>query len=278
MHYVMRLSGGLSSAVAAERAIRRYGRRHVTLVFADTRWEDEDTYRFIRDLMARWGGKLVTHTDGRTPLQVAEDKGLIPTARLAPCTYELKIKPFEDWMWRFSKPVTALIGLDWREMHRINDHLHYTRRGSKLRPPLGLSRRIAGLYEDFPLLWKPVETRPYAVVCRDDWGIAPPRAYAEGWPHNNCGGRCVRQGKREWLRLLVARPDRFEEVAAWEEAQRAKGGARANYSICEDRVGGWQNSKRVTLRELAARRDTEQMALPLTMASDDSLACMCGVV
>jgi hypothetical protein len=78
MRYVVSLSGGLASAVAAERAIQRYGRQNVVLRFADTRWEDEDLARFKADLMSRWGGEIVHLAEGRTPLEVAEDKQIIP--------------------------------------------------------------------------------------------------------------------------------------------------------------------------------------------------------
>ena len=91
MKYIMSLSGGVASAVAAERAIKRYGRENVTLWFADTKWEDEDLYRFLDDLMKRWGGELITYTDGRTPLQVSIDAKIIPNSFLAPCTFTLKI-------------------------------------------------------------------------------------------------------------------------------------------------------------------------------------------
>jgi hypothetical protein len=48
----------------------------------------------------------------------------------------------------------------------------------------------------------------------------------------NCGGRCIKQGVREWLRLRYHFPERFEQIKQWELAQRAKGGARATHAIC----------------------------------------------
>lgn len=53
MRYIVSLSGGTASAVAAERAIVRYGRRNVLLWFADTAWEDEDLYRSKAQTSAR---------------------------------------------------------------------------------------------------------------------------------------------------------------------------------------------------------------------------------
>jgi len=90
--YALSLSGGLGSAIAAERAIQRYGRENVTLWFADVLKEDEDLYRFLYDLMARWSGKLYWFTSGLRPEDVWEKKKIIPNTMIAPCSYDLKVK------------------------------------------------------------------------------------------------------------------------------------------------------------------------------------------
>src|SRR5207237_653107 len=54
--HAVSLSGGLGSALAAERVIQQYGRENVLLWFADTRQENPDLYRFLHDLLARWKG------------------------------------------------------------------------------------------------------------------------------------------------------------------------------------------------------------------------------
>jgi hypothetical protein len=257
VRYVVSLSGGVASAVSAERAIGRYGRDAVALRFADTSWEDADLYRFLDDLMVRWGGELIRHRDGRTPLQVAEDKQMIPNSNAAPCSHELKIGPFTRMDREGPKPVTSLLGLDWREMHRVE------RMRAKY---AALADR--GLFVDFPLLWKPYEFRPYVDVVRS-WGIAPPRLYALGFKHNNCGGRCVKQGIREWLRLRDVFPERFAEVSAWEQEQRAKGGPRADFAIVSDRQGGQRHP--LPLAALAERK-----APAASAGQDDLFSCYCG--
>ena len=254
MRYVMSLSGGVASAVAAERAIARHGREAVTLWFADTGWEDEDLHRFLADCLARWGGALVTVTEGRTPLEVAEDEHVFPTQRLAPCSSRLKVRPFRRWLADQPRPLTVLLGLDWRERHRMA--------GPRA------AYATDGLAVDFPLDWRPLEYRPYVEVVAG-WGIAPPRLYALGFPHNNCGGRCVRQGIAEWQRLKRHFPERFAEVRDWEAAQRAKGAPWSGRAFARDRSGG-----EVRPRTLA---EIERMAEPpegqLTM--DDQFACFC---
>ena len=47
---IVMYGGGLTSYEAAKRAIERYGQESVEIWFADTRMEDEDLYRFNRDV------------------------------------------------------------------------------------------------------------------------------------------------------------------------------------------------------------------------------------
>lgn len=258
MNYVMSLSGGVASAVAADRAIQRYGRDVVRLRFADTSWEDEDLYRFLGDLQIRWGGQLECYRDGRTPLEVAEDRQIIPNSQIAPCSSVLKSQPFMEWDRGSLKPLTVLLGLDWRELHRVE------RMQAKYAPMAD-----EGMFVDFPLLWKPYEFRPYVEVV-ESWGIEMPRLYRYGFKHNNCGGRCVKQGIREWLRLRDVFPDRFAEVRDWEQEQRAKGGARATFAIARDRAGG--QSQPLTLAEIEARESPDD-----EVVQDDIFSCMCAV-
>lgn len=256
MHYTVSLSGGVASAVAADRAIQRYGRDSVTLWIADTLWEDDDLWRFVGDLMQRWGGDLVRYADGRTPLEVAEHEQIIPNQKHAPCSRSLKIRPFKKFLESQVKPLTVLLGLGWNEQHRME-------------APRKNYEAIDGVTVDFPLMWKPLEYRPYQDVVRD-WGIEPPRLYQMGFPHNNCGGRCVKQGIKEWLRLRAAMPERFAEVRDWEQAQRAKGGPRASYGIIRDQSAG--TVRPITLAELD-QRDAPPDDGPST---DDLFGCMCS--
>jgi len=257
MYYIVSLSGGVSSAVAADRAIARYGRDKVWLWFADTNWEDEDLYRFLDDLMERWGGRLKRYSDGRTPLEVAEDKYIIPNNKLAPCSFVLKIDPFTEWLWRVPKNVTVLLGLDWTEIHRTI-------------APKKKYEQIPGVYVDFPLMWSGYRTINYFNLVEEEWGIKVPRLYKFGFPHNNCGGRCVRQGQGEWNRLRFTFPKRFAQVRDWELEQRMKDGARQNYAILRDRSNG--QSRPMTLAELE-RRDEPELGEPV---QEDMFACFCS--
>jgi len=256
MKHIVSISGGSASAVAADRVLSRYGKTSTTLWFADTLWEDEDLYRFLEDLETRWGMTIERSTDGRTPLEVAEDKKLIPNSFAAPCSHELKQKPFLRYIKGLPKPITVHLGLSWDEEHRMGK-------------PKEIYEGVEGVTVDFPLLWKPLPYMSYTKTIIE-WGIKAPRLYELGFPHNNCGGRCVRQGIREWVRLKRTMPERFSEVSDWEQAQREKGGPRKNRSILKDRQGG--EASALTLAELASReKDTEQ----IEMFPGDSFGCFC---
>lgn len=261
VNYVVSISGGVASAVAADRALQRYG--DVSLWFADTLWEDPDLHRFLQDLELHWGRPILKYADGRTPLEVAEEEQVIPNSSIAPCSRELKIKPFRSFLERVEKPVTVLLGLDWREQHRMDaPRKHY---GSML-----------GVYVDFPLMWTPLEVRPYTEVV-ESWGIAPPRLYALGFPHNNCGGRCVRQGIAEWGRLRRTFPERYQEVRDWELEQRSKGGARSGRSILRDRRRGEDRPMTLASLEQRLRREViRYVRKTVRLPQDDRSACFCN--
>lgn len=244
--YAVSLSGGLASALAAERVIQRYGRAQTMLWFADTLYEDEDLYRFLHDCMRRWGGRLYWYTDGRTPLEVAAHKRLIPCNLAAPCSFELKVKPFRQFIRAMPAFPVVYIGLDrWEKRRLVSVKQSY-------------AEALPEVTVDYPLLWEPHEQRPFTEVCRQDWHIEPPRLYALGFSHNNCGGRCVRQGIKEWVRLGSHFPQRYEACEQWEQEQRALGGARAQRSFCAVQRNGKKQS--LPLTEIRAQyfdhRDT----------------------
>src|SRR4029077_15513143 len=181
---VVSVSGGMQSAVCAERVIQRYGAGAVECWFADTLAEDDDLYRFLGDLERRWGKTITRHTEGRSPLQVAEDEHLIPNQKIAPCTHRLKIEPFLAYLTACPKPATVYLGMAFWEKHRMD-------------APRKRYEAVDGVTVDYPSLWKPVASGPPEETIRS-WGIDPPRAYAQGLSHNNCSGACVKQGKGSW--------------------------------------------------------------------------------
>lgn len=225
MIYVVSLSGGKSSAIAADRVISTFGKERTKLWFADTLWEDQDLYRFLDDLERYWGIPIVRTAEGRKPLQVAEDRHIIPHSRIAPCSIALKVQPFTQYILSEDKPLTVCLGFDFTEWHRI-----WT--------PMERYNSIRGVRTVVPLLWSPM-LRPidYNSII-EGWGIEVPRLYKMGFNHNNCGGRCVRQGLKEWKLLHKVMPERFEEVASWERKHsQADGPTKDHTMLSRERQG-----------------------------------------
>lgn len=220
MKTIVSLSGGVSSAVACDRAIKKYGRENVTIWIADTSAEDADLWRFVDDCMARWGGQLIKYCDGRDPLQVFDDKKIIGNSMIAPCTFVLKIEPFVKFLKSHEKPVQVAIGLNWDEQHRLE-------------APRARYEAMDGVSVVFPLMWKPYCWDVFSEVR--GWGIEPPRLYAAGFPHNNCGGACIKQGKKEWLRLRAHDLARFEKYRDWETQARERLG---DYAFLREQRNG----------------------------------------
>jgi hypothetical protein len=258
--HVVSLSGGTASAVAAARVLERYGHSKVILWFADTSWEDEGLYRFLDDLERYWQHPIIRHREGPTPLEIAEKKSIIPNQKRAPCALELKIKPFTRYIKGLPSPVTIHLGLDWTEQHR------------SVRPKKEYES-IPGVTVDLPLMWDPIARPPHRLET-ERWGIKTPRLYDLGFSHNNCGGRCVKQGIQEWVRLKRTFPERFVEVRDWEEMQRAKGGARANYAIARDQSNG--TVKPLPMTDLEKRYADGQQLMLDDNSQDDRFACVCS--
>jgi hypothetical protein len=258
MLHIVSFSAGLSSALTVERVLNRYGADAVEVVFMDTQIEDDDNYRFLDDCRRRWGVPITVLADGHTPYQVFEHQHIIPNQKIAPCTFRLKIDVFVKYLESKSdEEITVHIGYDFSEMHRCDaTRLNYEARG---------------WHVDFPLLWKPIEFRRYSDVVRNDWGIEPPRMYAMGYTHANCGGMCVKQGQGDWIRTLINFPERFAKVEQWETSMREQLGV--NYALLRDQRGGTVTP--LTLRELRTRYESQGANL---FALDAQSACVvCGV-
>lgn len=261
MRHLVSFSTGLSSAITVERVLARYGRKETEIIFMDTTIEDEDNYRFLVDCQARWG-EITVLCEGRDPYQVAAAKQIIANQKVAPCTFELKINLFQEYVKRVYPDawLTIHIGYDFTELHRCE--------------PTQRNYEAQGWRVDFPLLWKPYETRSYGQVVREEWGIKPPRMYKLGYSHANCGGQCVKQGQGDWLRTLLNFPERYREAESWEEAMRTHP-TRKHYAILRDQSGG--KVKPLTLREFRLRHEAKRAVQPSFLDEQFGGCIYCGV-
>ncbi len=248
MRRVVMFSGGVGSWAAAKRVAERHGTDGLTLLFADTKTEDADTYRFMREAAANVGGELVEIADGRTIWEVFRDERYLGNTRAAPCTRALKQNLVDRWLSDNRDPsaTTVYVGIDWSEEHRFSREPGT--RGPKDLGGLKQRRAAEGWTYEAPLCDAPYLTKDDL----HDWaareGLRKQRLYVLGMPHANCGGGCVKMGQGGFARLLLADPCRFAE---WEENEEKMRVQLGDVSILRDRRGG--ETKTLTLRELRER-------------------------
>lgn len=221
MQHVVMMSGGVGSWAAARRVVDRHGPEDVTLLFADTLIEDEDLYRFLEEAATDTGAELVKVAEGRTPWEVFRDERFLGNARVDPCSRILKRELLRTWLQEHHQPsdTTAYLGIDWTEAHRMDRAVE----------------RWAPWRIEAPLLEPPYWSKADLIDQLRDRGIQPPRLYAMGFPHNNCGGFCVKAGQASFALLLDTMPDRYRYHEEQEEELRAELG---DVAIMVDRRGG----------------------------------------
>jgi len=237
---VVMFSGGIGSWAAAKRVAERHGTDNLTLLFTDTLIEDEDLYRFLEEAAANVGGKLVRIAEGRTPWQVFRDVKFLGSARGDPCSRILKREMSNCWLTDNCDPTNTIVyvGIDWTEAHR------YTR--------LAARRAEAGWRYEAPLCEAPwLQKHDMLLMCKED-GIAPPRLYALGFAHNNCGGFCVKAGAGHFANLLRTLPELYAHHEAEEAAIQPL--LASPQTILRDRTGG--DIKPLSLRALRERIET----------------------
>ena len=240
-YHVVRFSGGIGSWATAARVIERYGREQVTLLFADTLVEDEDTYRFRDDAADQLGAELVVVADGRTPFEVFHDDHFLGNQRLANCSKYLKQKPCRAWLETERDPqdTTVHVGIDWTEQHRLP----------------AIIDGWAPWTVEAPLCEPPLRAKSYWIDQAKRHGLLPPDAYERGLPHANCLAQgCVRGGQAYWHALLRQTPDVYAHTEEQEQRIRQTGWG-ADAAILRDRTGG--TTTPLTLREFRHRLERQ---------------------
>lgn len=210
MKYIVCYSGGHSSALVAIEAVRKYGKENVILLNHNisSEVEHEDIKRFKQEV-ADYLGLPISYANMKdyeelTPVRLAIKIGAFATQPgQALCTYNLKTKPFADWLKvnypadieHINQDIKILYGFDKNEMHRV------TRRVGIL--------STQGYLCEFPMLWEERTIYNTEEIC-----IERPCTY-KIFKHANCIG-CLKAGKHHWYVVYCLRNDIFQEAVAAE--------------------------------------------------------------
>lgn len=236
-------SGGIGSWAAAARVVERHGPDDVTLLFADTRMEDADLYRFLDDCERDLGVPITRIADGRDIWAVFRDVRFLGNTRVDPCSRVLKREPMRRWLDANCDPddTTVYLGYEWTEPHRVE-------RAARFWAPWRV---------ESPMAERPYLTKPQMISWAKRRGLRAPRLYDMGFAHNNCGGGCVKAGVGQFAQLYDAMPEVYDRWEREEETLRAELG---DVSILRDRAGG--DTTPLTLRDLRLRIESGA-SLPL---------------
>lgn len=245
--HVIQFSAGLGSFGAAMRVAEKHGTGNMTLLMADTKAENKDSYRFADDVARLLGVPLTVVADGRNPWEVFRDVRFLGNDLLAPCTKYLKQRPCRKWMKANAPAGDSIVYIGIEKTKR-----------DRARIP-AIARLWKPWRVQFPLCnrWEPELSKEDSKARLMDLsrahGIEPPELYALGYEHNNCDGLCARAGQRQWRHTLETRPDVFAYAEAQEEAIREQLG---DVSMLKRRRQGVTH--RLPLSQL--RREEEEKA------------------
>jgi hypothetical protein len=271
MKHVVNFSGGLCSFWAAWRVKERFGTDNMVLLFADTLIEDAGLYRFNEQASSILGVPITRISIELTPWELFRREGLIGNNRFPICSVMLKREPLNEWHRRYLLSVheegqqtffgehrssaVIYVGFDWSEGHRVAD----------------LRRELPEWRIEAPMTEAPIWDK-----CRMErearaLGLEISQLYTLGFPHDNCGGRCVRAGISQWVHLYRVLPSRFVEWMIEEQEARIDFIARGiePLSILRDRRDG--KTRPLWLSDLKLRIDSGEK-----FASDEWGGCGCG--
>lgn len=207
MNHLVMYSGGVGSFHAALRVKERMAEGDTLhLLFSDTKIEDPDLYRFLLEGAHYLGVQLTVLQDGRTPWQVFRDVKFIGNSRIDPCSRILKRDIIRKYIEETFQPETSVVhlGIDWTERHRLD----------KAQP-----HRVPWRVEA-PMTEEPYLDKEQMLTQMESLGIKRPRLYDMGFPHNNCGGFCVKAGHAHFKLLLQKLPEVYQQHVLEEELTR----------------------------------------------------------
>lgn len=206
----------------------------MVLLFADTKFEDQDLYRFLPEAAANVGVPLTTIADGRDIWQVFIDNKYLGNSMIDPCSRVLK----RDLLRRHLEDnydhnhTSIIVGYGPEEDRRVVKSLPYWLPWVAVFPV-----HAAGITNCELVAWARRE------------GLDEPELYQDGFEHNNCKGGCIKAGMGQFVKLLKVRPAAFKE---WEDGEaRVQKALNGEPTILKDRRGG--ETKRMSLKVLRQR-------------------------
>ncbi len=297
IRHVLSFSGGGGSWGAGKRLAETVKPARLTLLFADTIIEDQDTYRLVLEGAANILGlprpsSLIDVALALPELSIDDPHCVARKAVLADLRSSAMAEiPGLVWIadgrhpWevfeaeRFighsrtdpcSKVLKRQLMDDWRDRNCDPDStIRYVGIDITEKHRLDdlLPRVHPWLYEA-PLCNRPYLTKEGVLNWMRREGIEPPRAYGLGFPHNNCGGFCCKAGQAHFALLHRVLASRYAWHEWWEKRVRALVG---DYSMMSDRRGDGKK-KVLTMESLRLRIEAGE-----AFGSEEWGGCGCAI-
>ncbi len=209
MKHIVCYSGGHSSAIVAINVVKKYGAENVILLNHDiSAWVESADIKRFKIQVANYLGIPITYANIRDlPVDELPDQfdvsieigGFKFGNGTELCTYNLKTKPFYEYLEKYHKEKDCIIyyGFDDDEQNRIE-------RRTRI---LGEQ----GYKTDYPLaLWDDL-----VIYETSEVGIDAPNQY-EYFKHANCIG-CLKAGKQHWYVVYCTRQDVYQKAMQTEK-------------------------------------------------------------
>lgn len=201
VRHVLGLSGGRDSAALAVFMRQNHPEMTLEYFFTDTGKELPEVYEFLGRLEGFLGQPIERlNPDRDFDFWLRQYKHFLPSPRTRWCTRQLKIKPFEDWLWSDLDAGTRVVSYvairsdeDYRE---------------------GYSSTHKNLSVRLPFRERGID-KAGVVDILEASGVGLPDYYR--WRSRSGCTFCFFQQKIEWVRLLEEHPEAYEEAKRYEK-------------------------------------------------------------
>ncbi|SFU78195.1 Phosphoadenosine phosphosulfate reductase family protein [Methylobacterium sp. 174MFSha1.1] len=201
VRHVLGLSGGRDSAALAVFMRQNYPELTLEYFFTDTGKELPEVYEFLGRLEGFLGQPIERlNPDRDFDFWLRQYKHFLPSPRTRWCTRQLKIKPFEDWLWPDLDAGTQVVSyVAIRSDEDYREGYNSTHKNLSVRLPF----RDGGI------------NKAGVVDILEASGVGLPDYYR--WRSRSGCTFCFFQQKIEWVRLLEEHPEAYEEAKRYEK-------------------------------------------------------------
>jgi hypothetical protein len=199
--HVLGLSGGRDSAALAVHMAQTRPEIELEYFFTDTGKELPEVYEYLGRLEGFLGKPIERlNPDRDFDFWLRQYKSFLPSPRTRWCTRQLKIRPFEQWLWPAldrGDQVVSYVAIRADENYRE-----------------GYSSTHPNLSVSLPFREEGID-KAGVIDILEASGLGLPSYYE--WRSRSGCTFCFFQQKIEWVRLMERHPESFEEAKSYEK-------------------------------------------------------------